>query len=121
MDMLKSAIWPSVSLQKLSESYSRRFESDLRKFTNMKISILNDEIGGTINVNNTSNCNANTTTTVINRSSCVDSVSFGDNCRLWDTNKNQDEKKKRSKRECEIQKAMKTMYSRGKILRDVYA
>ena len=48
----------------------------------MKISILNDEIGGTINVNNTSNCNANTTTTVINRSSCVDSVSFGDNCRL---------------------------------------
>ncbi len=120
MDRLKSAYQLSLSLQKLSESYTSSFESDLNKFTNIMISTLDDEqTGGTsINVNDTTNLNINatTTSTAKNHSVYVDSNSLtNSSTSRLDSNQNQEEK-----REQEIVKAMTTMCSRHKCLQDVY-
>ena len=62
MDRLKSAYQLSVSLQKLSKTYTNSFESDLNKFTDMMTSALDEAGRGTssISVNDT-NLNVNTT------------------------------------------------------------
>ena len=93
LDRPKSAYQLSVSLQKLSESYSTSFESDLNKFTNLMASTLKDETGNSINVNDS---NLNVNATVNDHSSVVDSSNNGNSSRLLvgTNNKIQDDKVK---------------------------
>jgi len=121
VDRLKSAYQLSLSLQKLSESYTSSFESDLNKFTNLMASTLdNEETGGSssINVNDGTNLNVNatTTSTINNHSLYVDSNNpTNSTTSRLDSNDNEEEK-----REQEIARATKTLCSRHKCLQDVY-
>ena len=115
LDRLKSAYQLSVSLQKLSESYSTSFESDLNKFTDMMTSTF-DETENSINVNDsTTNLNVNATSTV-NNSYVVDSNNNSNSS----TSRRLVEDNDKEKREREAQKASKTMCCRHKSLQDVY-